>query len=182
MSFAQLLENATASEATRPEICVLGTDFVYDLYRYGRLADVHQILEDECFFDLSDNERVERLDHRDLMDRGVNVRALAQRIDEAGEENTLDIADVFAFVNNVGDINWLNDRLRSTMPTDVLATALGTGADELSKFFVQFGGLANEHGEPIIVPLAASRALVLADAAGHEADEDDEGFVHDAEA
>jgi hypothetical protein len=189
VSFAQLLAHATASEASRPDTGAPGTEFVYDENRYS-LGHVHEILEVECFLDLSDKERIVDLDHRDLMDQGVNIRALAQRIDEAGDDNTLDIMDVFEFVNDLGDIDWLNARLRSTMPTDVLATALGTGADSLAKFFDQFGGLANEHGEPILVSYVPGpvkpdpRIFALAEArfGQNNQDGEDEGFVHDAEA
>jgi len=122
MSISRDLHSTFADDHGADDAAARG--FVYDEGRFERLEDARAILEQACHAEPTGRERIVKFDAWELIDNGVNPRALAQRLVESNREDRIDIEDIFTFLATGADVASLNSLLKSDIPNELLSTAL----------------------------------------------------------
>jgi hypothetical protein len=95
------------------------TDFRYDPSRYPFLVDALDIVDAACIKSGQGPRRQHIVTAFELCDDGLNVRALAQRLED--EDGAVDMADIQNLLDE-GKVDFVNAVLISELPTEYVAT------------------------------------------------------------
>lgn len=121
--FASLNATVATDEAevisTNAETAIATAPFVFNREFFAEVSEAHAVIDQASERHLM---RVIRPieSAKELMYRGLDVFALAQRIAEGGQIDLHDVQEHVLF----GDVTWLNDRLSSDLPNEHLCTGL----------------------------------------------------------